>query len=1624
MPIRAEIEGVGVLEFEDGTPDDVIDRTVKRETLGFEREAAQREIDIADRFIRATDTVSGAISPFSLGGLGRGAEAVATDLITPLSEFDPRQTATETAMRGGELAPPRNVVEGGIRGAARSAPTVAAAMALGPAVGPIAGMAVPMGAQAFEASGGSFAEAGKGAAMGAAIPVLGAAGRMATGAAVGAGVNRGIQSLAPVGVQRTAEALGAQVPIQGMFMADLIASPEYQAATPEKRADMRAESYIANLLFAGPDVVAATRGTPMARRFESPAVQAGRMLEESTRIELPPEAFRPQELPIDRVTQRMRGVQPIGAVLPSPRVEQALRDAMSALETPGKGDAIRSLRAEMATPEVVGVETRAPVDPGSGEVSFRQPAPDASSIMVEPTMAAVARETARDTEATRAPEPITPAAQEAQGVLTPTPVQRFRTELGSDYQLFPDGTTLRTKAPRAGHPDSGPKERSVKTVYVSPDFAKEVGMWQTSSASGKRIGLTADGKVSLLSNNKEGKLGRDQLVHNNTFSETPEVGMAPLELWDFNPERGVFRGNHPGNKIVSLDSPPATPPGLSASEKAGLQAELDAEMGQGRLVEWLESKRMPAPPEGTRFSGVPPHIVYNAAIDVAVAGVKGGRAVADAIDAAVTEAKRKYGAAVDEVKLRADLTAGITVISPPKPNQPPLPAWLKGNIDALYAPLEKSGIADRIEELVAQRKTAKEIRDELGIDLESVRVVKAKRGLPSMDDKTEFDKWLANRTKAPQKPKTPPQTATPVTSQPEVQLPPDPRLPAFNPGEGQKVRKLAARASVSPDLPREVREQIRKDPRSIYDTQSVADEVAIAEAKTDAELSAGMADPNSNTAVLEGLELTKRALATGDNKAAEDLIMGLAQRGTTLGQLVNQFKLLKGTRPEYIPVMIDKVMKQAGYDPLTDPQRAKITGLSKANIDAENARKAADAEYLGKPSTAAWEKVFEADRLAGKASADLNAELIQKYPRAFDDVLVAVLQGNLMGPISEVANVAGNALRLPMDAASRTGAAMLDAVESAVTGKPRTITLRPISSSVAKLKALPRAAKIASEIAVHGADTSAYEVGAHGGVRLNAFRAMRELRDIFTGRADLPTKNGKVPWSDVAERFIETTFGVHADVMLRGLGTMDAMFRYPERARLINEAALRIGKTPEEAARAVRRPDLILPKDVLKQVEFEAARSVFQQDNTATKIAAYATHLMKKVPGLYLFSRTIVPFIKTPINVLAELLSYTPAGLLNVGNNLRPKNLNRREANLAAAKVAVGAMIGTAAQWMYQKGVISPPLDSSDEAQKARLGSENALPPNHLNLSGLRRATVGEDPSPQAGDELIDLRRMGTGGGILYIMALANRQVEKARTGDTSLASEVTQSLAPATASWALNQTFLTGVSDFIKNVQNNDLDSWMRNWLQGIASVPLPNTLAAVSRAVRDSKPEFRDDRLLQAVGNKLNERANTLGLSVPLGRDTKALPLKIDLWGRPMPETPAGANPWVYHFFDVTRNRSLPDDPVAIELYKLWRRTTDSGVFPSLPDRKLTLAKQQTEPLDYDRYQGLAQSVGQARRMVTERLIDSPAWPNLTDPQKIQVLKRVYDRAREFGVARFVAGEIQAGRPFEPRTPRRGPQ
>lgn len=806
--------------------------------------------------------------------------------------------------------------------------------------------------------------------------------------------------------------------------------------------------------------------------------------------------------------------------------------------------------------------------------------------------------------------------------------------------------------------------------------------------------------------------------------------------------------------------------------------------------------------------------------------------------------------------------------------------------------------------------------------------------------------------------------------------------------EAVAMRKSAERATTSPMVPEPVQERIATAPESFYRVQSMKRVEEAVTSLSDMQLSAVPRDSNLYTA--SRLEQAKRLFDRGENDAGYRVFEELEKEGTLMGQLINQFKLLKGSRPEMIVRVINSKLAKSGKDPLTEKQGAQAIDLAAKSKEKDVALDKATDQWAKDPTGQNAEAAEKALLESNLAALELQRFTSRFSPRSTSAILKSVLQGNLLTPISEVYNIFGNISFLPFRSADRAIATAIDILDSAITKRPRELTVQPLAGTAEAVKGIARGVSQIPEIFRRGTgETIKGETRA-------GLHPVRAWINQFARQPEIPTTQGRITLQDRLNLAIEGTFGVPAEMMLRGLGAGDVGFKEAARSR-ITAAELRLAGVPRNQwSFAQKFPELFLSRKALENIHADTMAAVFQRQSATLNLL---TGWIRRKGDLFdLAVATVAPYKVTPWNIVGEILSYNPLiAFARTVYEAKSKQGTSRAAKLNAGKFFVGSAITAAGWWLYSKGLITPSMDERDEAQKARILAGEVIPPNHINISGLKRAMTGGDPTFKPGDETVDVFRSGgLAGSIFYMTANVGRDMEsKPEVSEGELWASILKQSSLEQARFGLNQSFLAGVEGLLTAVKDGNSDNYLRQWASTVASIPMPNSMTALSRATRKFKPDFRADTTPKQIENVFRNRLGFAGLD-------DYLPLKRGLWGEPLPETPKDRNALLYHFFDISKNRQVTDDPVPLELFPLWRKTADAKVFPPLPGKTITVGRQ-TYALTAGQQSRYAELVGTERRRIVDAVMVNPEFHQLSDEAKIQLLDRIYRAGLDAGKVKF---------------------
>lgn len=852
----------------------------------------------------------------------------------------------------------------------------------------------------------------------------------------------------------------------------------------------------------------------------------------------------------------------------------------------------------------------------------------------------------------------------------------------------------------------------------------------------------------------------------------------------------------------------------------------------------------------------------------------------------------------------------------------------------------------------------------------------------------------------------------------------------IKPEPGMEPRRFAARTAAAPGVPPVIREAVAVSPEAQYKPQNVESAVRQASTMTDAQIDADIADATSNTRVVSSMEKFNRQISTGDMGGATQTALAMAKSGTTWGQLINQFKLLNSSTPEGLVRLVTQSLAESGKKPMTPEQATEIARLmdrlNKSTEIVNNAnRRQKEAADSGDPNRI---KIADglakvADALKNESDVEINRAIARINPSSAADLFLATVQGSVMSSISIVRNILGNTINLPLRESSDILSSLLDGVRSSNKNNTYNIQSRTVERVKGFGNSLPNAAKIL----LKGSEAMPYEIGTDVGNPLNFQRAWRNIVDALAGNYEK---------AQIPRNLYEGTVGVLPDIILRLTQATDVPFRAAERARIVSELGRQRGLNDAQVKVAIRKPELYLitdeaaargskgfTEDDLGVIERESARSVYQQENVATEAVAGVNRFIREKAGSagYIPYRILSLFQKTPINVAGEALSFTPAGVLRNWRKLSP-----RDQNTAVARLVVGGMMMAAFDYLTNKGVIAPNLDTPGETSKARelAKSGGVQPPGTINVSGLRRLASGKDPKFKAGDEVKDLNALGTAGALAIMVSSAKRIQERSREGDPDHLA-IAKGAVLSGINFVMEQQFLKGTSDFIKLLSQesgNAVDRWLKSLTVTAASPLAPNTFAALRRAQRPTVPAIGGEGFIKDAIAEMNQRYAAFGLKIPGTKDPNKMPARRDLWGDVVEQTPKGENPYLWNFFDAWKSRAIEPDQLNTSIYEVWRKTAENKAIPSLPNPKMTFGGVTYEDMTPEQYDRFAELVGKNRRTLAERVYMSGAYQQGGDDRKIDMLDRAYEGGLRIGKMQFMRELRASGQSLTPLGKRRG--
>ena len=352
----------------------------------------------------------------------------------------------------------------------------------------------------------------------------------------------------------------------------------------------------------------------------------------------------------------------------------------------------------------------------------------------------------------------------------------------------------------------------------------------------------------------------------------------------------------------------------------------------------------------------------------------------------------------------------------------------------------------------------------------------------------------------------------------------------------------------------------------------------------------------------------------------------------------------------------------------------------------------------------------------------------------------------------------------------------------------------------------------------------------------------------------------------------------------------------------------------------------------------------------------------------------VLPFKRTPANILVRGMEYSPAGFFKAITydliQIKRGRMTGAEAIDHIASGLTGSGLMALGAYLFAQGIVTSG-GGDDEGQDA-INDLTGVQNYALNLPGGGNITL-DWLAPEAlpffmGVELMD--SMGQGGNTAESISTALKSIS-----DPMLELSMLQSL-----------------NDVIDSVSfsENKLGALVSSALVSYFTQPIPTFGGQIERSAEDVRMTTYTDKNLR-LPTDLQYAIGRASARIP-GWDYQQMPY-IDAWGREDSSGPLWLR-MANNFLNPAYTSNKQVTPVDEEIQRIYDQTGDASVVPQRPERYITVDGERID-LSKEKYEQYATKRGQMQFEMLGNIIDNPTYRSMSDTDKAFVIDSVYEYA-----------------------------
>lgn len=789
-------------------------------------------------------------------------------------------------------------------------------------------------------------------------------------------------------------------------------------------------------------------------------------------------------------------------------------------------------------------------------------------------------------------------------------------------------------------------------------------------------------------------------------------------------------------------------------------------------------------------------------------------------------------------------------------------------------------------------------------------------------------------------------------------------VPVVNPDTGRNVEKTVSTILNSPLTSPEMATVYENAISSgAFDYDVVTDRDAVQQAQAKIARNGWQEVANSFIAKAElGQRITKAdtaeaisaynlAISEGDHKAAFELATAIADAAHDSAQMVQAMNLMNRLTPEgrllTLRRLVDRMNDRAARQNRTPRQRTADSG------DVESAR----VDYIDKVTGFTLSDELATNYLMAETDAEraaawdaITTSIADQIPSTFmEKANFWRYTSMLTNPTTHIRNIMGNAIQM---GARKIKNGIGTAIERAVIKDP---SQRTKAVNVDKdLKAFAKGQYETDQSAAMG--SGKYSDATAAGIE----REIQSKRKMFKGE-------------DVLSRAVQ---GI-GDLNSRALDYEDVIFNRNAYVDSFAQALQAKGVTAAEAHAGTRTADV----EAARTYAIEEAQKATYRNTTAlsealSKRGRYDASDNIVERGISFVTDALLPFRKTPANILTTGLDYSPVGIVK---SVKEALWDVRRGNCTAADAVDSLASGLTGTGIFALGAYL----AAEGLLHIRAGDDDKE-------EAFEKAMGGQDYAIQIGDKSYTLDWALPVAMPLFAGAATMKSVQK---GGGTFVSLVDATKNIGSVIW--ETSMLSALNDLVSYWSYADDPGayLISKAASSYAGQYIPTIGSKVASVFDDTVRKSYVEKGSGQVASDVNYFLQGAAKKVPGARNQ--LQPMVDMWGN---EVSNGSAPErvFQSFFSPGFLKAQDNSPATQEIRRLAKATGDSTVYPAAAEKSYTVGGE-TRTMTGEEYTRYAKAMGQTRKELVEAAVKLPAYKSMSDSEKSDYIQNVYKYARE---------------------------